>query len=161
MTALTNLYLNCHNITGDISSLNGMTSLVNLSLSGSNIIGKLSSLNGFANITSLSLSGLNVTGDISSLSGLTALTKLSLNDDLKITGTFESHASALSAKRTSGGCIYWLSGSNITYNGKRWITGKKFVEFNSGGCNVYDGTDNTGKKIASYVKSTSSWSYID
>ena len=107
----------------------------------------------------LIIQNINVAGDISSLSGLTALTKLSLNDDLKITGTFESHASALSAKRTSGSCLYWLSGSNITYNGKRWTTGKKFVEFNSGGCNVYDGTDNTGKKIASYAKSTGTWTY--
>ena len=90
---------------------------------------------------------------------MTALTYLSLNDDLKVIGTFESLVSALSAKRTSGSCLYWLSGSNITYNGERWISGRKFVEFSSDGCNVYDGENNTGKKIASYVKSTNTWSY--
>lgn len=87
------------------------------------------------------------------------MTYLSLNDNLKIIGSFESLVSAISAKRTSGSCLYWLSGSNITYKGERWITGKKFVEFNSDGCNVYDGKDNTGNRIASYVKSTNSWSY--
>ena len=148
-------------LTGDISSLKDLTALTYLSFSAPNITGDISSLSGLTKLANLTLDGSYVTGDISSLKDLTALTYLSLNDDLKVIGTFESLVSALSAKRTSGSCLYWLSGSNITYNGERWITGKKFVEFNSGGCNVYDGTDNTGKKIASYVKSTSSWSYID
>ena len=129
------LYLDSINVTGDISSLKDLTALTNLVLNNS-----------------------NVTGDISSLKDLTALTNLKLSDE-KITGTFESHVSALSAKRTSGSCLYWLSGSNITYNGERWITGKKLVEFNSEGCNVYKGESNTGQKIASYVKSTDTWSY--
>ena len=152
---------NLKGLTGDISSLKDLTTLTYLSFRAPNITGDISSLSGLTKLANLTLDGSYVTGDISSLKDLTALTYLSLNDDLKVIGTFESLVSALSAKRTSGSCLYWLSGSNITYNGKRWITGKKFVEFNSGGCNVYDGTDNTGKKIASYVKSTSSWSYID
>ena len=133
---LTQLIIQNLNVTGDISSLKDMTALI-----------------------SLTLVNLNVTGDISSLKDMTALTYLSLNDDLKVIGTFESLVSALSAKRTSGSCLYWLSGSNITYNGERWISGRKFVEFSSDGCNVYDGENNTGKKIASYVKSTNTWSY--
>lgn len=108
----------------------------------------------------LYLDNINVTGDISSLKDFTALTSLTLSSP-KVTGTFESHVSALSAKRTSGSCLYWLSGSNITYNGERWIAGKKFVEFNSDGCNVYEGENNTGRKIASYVKSTNTWSYTN
>ena len=161
LTKLANLTLDGSYVTGDISSLKDLTALTYLSFSAPNITGDISSLSGLTKLANLTLDGSYVTGDISSLKDLTALTYLSLNDDLKVIGTFESLVSALSAKRTSGSCLYWLSGSNITYNGERWITGKKFVEFNSGGCNVYDGTDNTGKKIASYVKSTSSWSYID
>ena len=151
--ALTNL-----NVTGDISSLKDFITITNLTLNGLNVIGDITSLSRLTALNGLTLTNLNVTGDISSLKDLTALTNLTLTD-IKITGTFESYVSALSAKRTSGSCLYWLSGSNITYNGERWITGKKFVEFNSDGCNVYDGENNTGKKIASYVKSTNTWSY--
>lgn len=150
---------NIKGVTGNISSLKDLTALTYLSLMAPNITGDISSLSGLTKLANLTLDGSNVTGNISTLKDLTALTYLSLNDDLKITGTFESHASALSAKRTSGSCLYWLSGSNITYNGERWISGKKFVEFNSDGCNVYEGENNTGKKIASYVKSNNTWSY--
>ena len=124
-----------------------------------NVTGHLSSLSGITKLTNLVLEDSNVIGDISSLKDLTALTNLTLTDNLKIIGSFESIVSALSAKRTSGSCKYWLSGSNITYKGELWITGKKFVEFNSDGCNVYEGANNTGNKIASYVKSTNTWSY--
>lgn len=133
-TLIDMLYLDNINVTGDISSLKNLTALTNLTLNGS-----------------------NVAGDISSLDDLTALTHLEL-DSIKLTGIFESHVSAISAKRTSGSCLYWLSGTNITYKGERW-SGKKFVEFNSDGCNVYEGGNNTGRKIASYVKSTNTWSY--
>ena len=143
----------------DIEELKYSRSLYQLFIQNLNVTGDISSLSGMTKLTNLSLNNLNVTGDISSLKGMTALTKLSLNDDLKVIGAFESLVSALSAKRTSGSCLYWLSGSNITYNGERWVTGKKFVEFNSDGCNVYAGENNTGKKIASYVKSTDTWSY--
>ena len=147
-------------VTGELSSLKDLTALTYLSFSAPNITGDISSLSGLTKLANLTLDGSNVTGELSSLKDLTALTYLSLNDDLKITGTFETYLSALSAKRTSGSCIYWLSGSNITYKGERWITGKKLVEFNSVGCEVYDySTDSKGSKIASYVKSTNTWSY--
>lgn len=140
-----------------------------------NLLGKWTDNNGYSNysfdieelkystsITNLTLSKLDVAGDISSLKDLTALTSLTLIDSVKITGTFESQVSEVSSKRTSGSCIYWLSGSNITYNGKLWITGKKLVEFNSIGCDVYDySTNSKGSKIASYVKSTNTWTYIN
>ena len=135
-TLINMLHLDYINTTGDISSLKNLTALIDLTLNNS-----------------------KVTGDISSLKDLTALTTLTLNNNLKIIGSFESLVSSISAKRTSGSCLYWLSGSNITYKGERWITGKKFVEFNSDGCNVYAGENNTGNRIASYVKSTNSWSY--
>ena len=157
-TLIDMLYLDSINVTGDISSLKDLTALTNVLLNNSNVTGDISSLKDLTALTSLVLDNLNVTGNISSLKDLTALTNLKLSD-VKITGTFESHVSALSAKRTSGSCLYWLSGSNITYNGERWITGKKLVEFNSEGCNVYKGESNTGQKIASYVKSTNTWSY--
>ena len=151
---------NLEGLTGDISSLKDLTALTYLALGSPNITGDISSLIGLTKLTNLILDNSHVTGDISSLKDLTALTYLSLNDDLKIIGTFESLVSALSAKITSGSCIYWLSGSNVTYKGKRWITGKKLVEFNSVGCEVYDySTDSKGSKIASYVKSTNTWSY--
>ena len=159
MTALISLTLVNLNVTGDISSLKDMTALTKLIIQNINVTGDISSLSSLTALTKLTLDNLNVTGDISSLKDMTALTYLSLNDDLKVIGTFESLVSALSAKRTSGSCLYWLSGSNITYNGERWISGRKFVEFSSDGCNVYDGENNTGKKIASYVKSTNTWSY--
>ena len=161
---LTDLRIQHLNVTGDISSLSGLTALTNLvldnlKLNNLNVTGDISSLSGLTALTNLILNNINVTGDISSLKDLTALTNLQLNNT-KNTGTFESHVSALSAKRTSGSCLYWLSGSNITYKGERWITGKKLVEFNSVGCEVYDySTDSKGSKIASYVKSTNTWSY--
>mgnify|MGYP002761843306 FL=1 len=156
---LSNLRIQYSNTTGDISSLSGLTALTNLELYNLNVTGDISSLSGLTKLANLTLDNLNVTGDISSLRGLTALTYLKMSN-AKNTGTFESHVSALSAKRTSGSCIYWLSGSNITYKGERWITGKKLVEFNSVGCEVYDySTDSKGSKIASYVKSTNTWSY--
>ena len=149
------------NYSFDIDELKYST-LTGLVLSNLNVTGDISSLSGSAAITGLTLYNLNVTGDISSLSGLTALTSLNIRDCLKVTGTFESHVSAISSKRTSGSCVYWLSSSNITYNGKLWTTGKKLVEFNSVGCEVYDySTDSKGSKIASYTKSTNAWSYIN
>ena len=160
LTALTNFTLKNLNVTGSIASLSSLTALTNLTLDSSNVTGSIASLSSLTALTNLTLKTLNVTGDISSLSSLTALTNFVSTNNLKITGTFESLVSALSAKRTSGSCIYWLSGSNITYNGERWTTGKKFVEFNSVGCEVYDySNDSKGSKIASYVKSTGTWSY--
>lgn len=156
---LTKLSIQNLNVTGDISSLKDLTALTNLTLKNLNVTGDISYLSSLTALTYLALQNLNVIGSIASLSSLTALTNLVSTDNLKITGTFESLISALSAKRTSGSCIYWLSGSNITYNSERWLTGKKFVEFNSDGCNVYEGENNTGNKIASYVKSTNTWSY--
>ena len=151
---------NASNYSFDIEELKYSTLLSSITLSNLDITGDISSLSGMTALTSLTLSNLDITGDISSLSGMTALTSLTIIDDLKVTGTFESHISAVSSKRTSGSCIYWLSGSNITYNGKLWVTGKKLVEFNSDGCDVYDySTNSKGSKIASYVKSTNSWSY--
>lgn len=147
------------NYSFDIDELKYSTLIDMLYLDGINVTGDISSLKDLTALTSLALNKLNVTGDISSLSGLTKLATLELRDNSKVSGVFESYVSALSAKRTSGSCIYWLSGSNITYKGELWITGKKFVEFNSDGCNVYAGENNTGKKIASYVKSTNTWSY--
>ena len=143
----------------DIEELKYSHLLTDLRIQHLNVTGDISSLSGLTALTNLILNNINVTGDISSLKDLTALTNLQLNNT-KNTGTFESHVSALSAKRTSGSCLYWLSGSNITYKGERWITGKKLVEFNSVGCEVYDySTDSKGSKIASYVKSTNTWSY--
>ena len=157
---LSDLRIQYLNATGDISSLSDLTALTSLVLNNLNVTGDISSLSDLTALTSLVLNNLNVTGDISSLSDLTKLATLELRDSSKVSGVFESYVSALSAKRTSGSCIYWLSGSNITYKGERWITGKKLVEFNSVGCEVYDySTDSKGSKIASYVKSTKTWSY--
>ena len=158
-TLINMLHLDDINTTGDISSLKNLTALIDLTLNNSKVTGDISSLKDLTALTTLTLNNSKVTGDISSLKDLTALTTLTLNNNLKIIGSFESLVSSISAKRTSGSCLYWLSGSNITYKGERWITGKKFVEFNSDGCNVYAGENNTGNRIASYVKSTNSWSY--
>ena len=149
---------NAGNYSFDIDELKYSTLIGLLHLDNINVTGDISSLKNLTALTNLTLNSSNVTGDISSLEDLTALTHLELGC-IKITGTFESHVSAISAKRTSGSCLYWLTGSNITYKGERWSGGKKFVEFNSDGCNVYEGENNTGKKIASYVKSTNTWSY--
>ena len=158
-TLIGGLHLVCINMTVDISSLKDLTALTHLELNDSKVIGDISSLKDLTALTHLALENSNVIGDISSLKDLTTLTYLALNDSLKIIGSFESLVSSISAKKTSGSCLYWLSGTNVTYKGERWISGKKFVEFNSDGCNVYDGENNTGNRIASYVKSTNSWSY--
>lgn len=166
MNKLTNLMFDNASVIGDLSSLVDITSLVDIVMKGRGIkvSGDISSLSKLTSLKRLSFSYFNtesnVSGDISSLSDLISLNNVTFNEAGKLHGTFEKMIEGMCKKRTSETCKFYFPKSSVTFNGKAWA-GTKYVEFSSSGCEIYEYQSNTkGDKLATYVKTTNTWSYV-
>lgn len=148
---------------GDISSLSESTKLKSVifgvTYGGKNVFGDIGV---FSNMKSISTIGFKditgITGKLSSLNNLILLSDLTINES-SITGTFEDFVKAqCNAGRTSGELKSWHTKAKVTLNGKK-PNFRLFLNFTASGCDIYEGVDTSGKKVASYVKSTNTWSY--
>lgn len=150
---------------GDIASFGKSTKLkyvrIGVTYGGKNVYGDIQVFKNMKKINTISFIDISgITGKLSSLNESIFLSSLDINES-SITGTFEDFAKAqCNAGRTSGGLKSWHSHANITLNGKK-PNSKLFLNFTESGCDIYEGTDTSGKKVASYVKSTNTWSYTN
>lgn len=150
---------------GNISSLGESTKLkyvkFGVTYDGKNVSGDIGVFSNMKSITNLEFADIiGITGKLSSLNNLISLSVLSINES-SITGTFEDLVKAqCNAGRISGGLKSWHSKANVTLNGKK-PNFKLFLNFTASGCDIYEGVDASGKKVASYVKSTNAWSYTN
>lgn len=150
---------------GDISSLSKSTKLkfvkFGVTYGGKNVSGDIGVFSNMKSITNLEFTDITgITGKLSSLNKLISLSVLSINES-SITGTFEDLVKAqCNAGRISGGLKSWHSKANVTLNGKK-PNFQLFLNFTASGCDIYEGVDASGKKVASYVKSTNAWSYTN
>lgn len=148
---------------GDISSLVESTKLksvkIGVTYSGKNVFGDIGVFSNMKSLNTIDFRDITgITGKLSSLNELISLSVLSINES-SVTGTFEDFVKAqCKAGRISGGLKSWHTNANIMLNGKK-PNFQLFLNFTASGCNIYEGTDTSGKEVASYVKSTNSWSY--
>lgn len=150
---------------GNISSLGESTKLkfvrIGVTYTGKNVFGDIGVFSNMKSINTINFQDITgITGKLSSLNNLILLSNLSINES-SVTGTFEDFVKAqCNAGRTSGGLNSWHTKANVTLNGKK-PNFKLFLKFTASGCDIYEGTDASGKKVASYVKSTNAWSYTN
>lgn len=148
---------------GDISSLRESTKLkyvrFGVTYGGKNVSGDIGVFSNMKSITNLDFTDITgITGKLSSLNNLILLSYLAVNES-SITGTFEDLVKAqCNAGRTSGGLKSWHTKANVTLNGKK-PNYKLFLNFTASGCDIYEGENTSGNRVASYVKSTNTWSY--
>lgn len=148
---------------GDITSLGESTKLkyvrIGVTYNGKNVFGDIGVFSNMKFINTISFPDITgITGKLSSLNNLIFLSDLAINES-SITGTFEDFVKAqCNAGRTSGGLKSWHTNAKVTLNGKK-PNFQLFLNFTEIGCNIYEGVDTSGKKVASYVKSTNTWSY--
>ena len=150
---------------GDISSLSESTKLKSVifgvTYGGKNVFGDIGVFSNMKSINTIDFKDITgITGKLSSLNELISLSVLSINES-SVTGTFEDFVKAqCNAGRISGELKSWHTKANITLNGKK-PNFKLFLKFTASGCDIYEGTDASGKNVASYVKSTNTWSYTN
>lgn len=148
---------------GDISSLSKSTKLkyvkFGYTYGGKNVFGDIGVFSNMKSINDISLvDNTGITGKLSSLNNLILLSDLAINES-SITGAFEDFVKAqCNAGRTSGGLKSWHTNANVTLNGKK-PNYRLFLNFTASGCDIYEGNDTSGNRVASYVKSTGTWSY--
>lgn len=148
---------------GDISSLSESTKLksliIGVTYNGKNVFGDIGVFSNMKSINTINFKDISgITGKLSSLNNLIFLSHLIINES-SVTGTFEDFVKAqCNAGRTSGGLYSWHTYANVTLNGKN-PNYELFLNFTESGCDIYEGKNNTGNKVASYVKSTDTWSY--
>lgn len=148
---------------GDISSLSESTKLKSVifgvTYGGKNVFGDIGVFSNMKSINTISFADITgITGKLSSLNNLIFLSDLKINES-SITGTFEDLVKAqCNAGRTSGGLKSWHTNANVTLNGKK-PNYQLFLNFTASGCDIYEGKDTSGNRVASYVKSTGTWSY--
>lgn len=148
---------------GDISSLGESTKLklvkFGVTYTGKNVFGDIGVFSNMKSINTIDFKDITgITGKLSSLNELISLSVLSINES-SVTGTFENFVKAqCNAGRISGGLKSWHTKANVTLNGKK-PNFQLFLKFTASGCDIYEGVDASGKKVASYVKSTNTWSY--
>lgn len=150
---------------GDISSLSESTKLkyvkIGVTYNGKNVFGDIGVFSNMKYINAILLKDINrITGKLSSLNNLILLSELAINES-SVTGTFEDFVKAqCNAGRTSGGLKSWHTNANVTLNGKK-PNYQLFLNFTASGCDIYEGTNTSGNRVASYVKSTGTWSYTN
>lgn len=148
---------------GDISSLSESTKLksviIGVTYGGKNVFGDIGVFSNMKDINIINFTDISgITGKLSSLNNLILLSGLYINES-SITGTFEDFVKAqCNAGRTSGGLKSWHTNANVTLNGKK-PSYKLFLNFTESGCDIYEGENTSGNRVASYVKSTGTWSY--
>lgn len=148
---------------GDISSLSESTKLkyvkFRVTYFGKKVFGDIGVFSNMKLINTIDFTDITgITGKLSSLNNLILLSYLSINES-SVTGTFEDLVKAqCNAGRTSGGLMSWHTNANVTLNGKM-PNYQLFLNFTASGCDIYEGTDTSGNRVASYVKSTGTWSY--
>lgn len=150
---------------GDISSLSKSTKLKSVifgvTYGGKNVFGDIGVFSNMKYINTINFADITgITGKLSSLNNLIFLSDLTINES-SITGAFEDLVKAqCNAGRTSGGLKSWHTKANVTLNGKKpnYIL---FLNFTASGCDIYEGENTSGNRVASYVKSTGTWSYTD
>lgn len=150
---------------GNISSLGESTKLkfvkISVTYGGKNVFGDIGVFSNMKSINTIDFKDITgITGKLSSLNELISLSDLSINES-SVTGTFENFVKAqCNAGRTSGGLKSWHTKANVTLNGKK-PNFQLFLNFTASGCDIYEGVNTSGKKVASYVKSTDAWSYTN
>lgn len=150
---------------GNISSLGESTKLkfvrIGVTYTGKNVFGDIGVFSNMKSINTINFQDITgITGKLSSLNNLILLSDLSINES-SVTGTFEDFVKAqCNAGRISGELNSWHTKANITLNGKK-PNFKLFLKFTASGCDIYEGVNTSGKKVASYVKSTDAWSYTN
>lgn len=150
---------------GNISSLGESTKLkfvkIGVIYGSKNVFGDIGVFSNMKSINTIDFKDITgITGKLSSLNELISLSVLSINES-SITGTFEDFVKAqCNAGRTSGGLKSWHTNAKVTLNGKK-PNYRLFLNFTASGCDIYEGLDTSGKKVASYVKSTDAWSYTN
>lgn len=148
---------------GNISSLGESTKLkfvrIGVTYTGKNVFGDIGVFSNMKSINTIVFQDISgITGKLSSLNNLILLSDLAINES-SVTGAFEDLVKAqCNAGRTSGELKSWHTKANITLNGKK-PNFKLLLKFTASGCDIYEGVDTSGKKVASYVKSTNTWSY--
>lgn len=150
---------------GDISSLSKSTKLKSVKIGttyhGKNVFGDIGVFSDMKSINTINFRDINgITGKLSSLNNLILLSDLTINES-SITGTFEDFVKAqCNAGRTSGGLKSWHTSAKVTLNGKK-PNYQLFLNFTENGCDIYEGKDTSANRVASYVKSTNTWSYTN
>lgn len=150
---------------GNISSLGESTKLkyvkIGVTYNGKNIYGDIGVFSNMKSINTIDFKDITgITGKLSSLNELISLSVLSINES-SVTGTFENFVKAqCKAGRISGELKSWHTKANVTLNGKK-PNFQLFLKFTASGCDIYEGVATSGKKVASYVKSTDAWSYTN
>lgn len=148
---------------GDISSLSESTKLKYVSFGvtygGKNVSGDIGVFSNMKSLETILLTDIiGITGKLSSLNNSIRLSNLVINES-SITGAFEDLVKAqCNAGRISGGLKSWHTKANVTLNGKK-PNYQLFLNFTASGCDIYEGTNTSGNRVASYVKSTGTWSY--
>lgn len=150
---------------GDISSLSESTKLkvvkIGVTYGGKNVFGDIGVFSNMKSINTIDFKDITgITGKLSYLNNLILLSTLTINES-SITGTFEDFVKAqCNAGRISGELKSWHTNAKVTLNGKN-PNYRLFLNFTASGCDIYEGLDTSGKKVASYVKSTDAWSYTN
>ena len=150
---------------GDISSLSESTKLkyvkFGVTYGGKNVFGDIGVFSNMKYINTITFTDINkITGKLSSLNNLIFLSLLVINES-SVTGAFEDLVKAqCNAGRISGGLKSWHTNANVTLNGKK-PSYKLFLNFTESGCDIYEGENTSGNRVASYVKSTDTWSYTN
>ena len=150
---------------GDISSLSESTKLkyvqFGITHGGKNVFGDIGVFSNMKYINTIDFTDINkITGKLSSLNNLIFLSLLVINES-SVTGAFEDLVKAqCNAGRISGGLKSWHTYANVTLNGKK-PNYLLFLNFTESGCDIYEGGNTSGNRVASYVKSTDTWSYTN
>ena len=150
---------------GNISSLGESTKLkyvkIGVTYNDKNIYGDIGVFSNMKSINTIDFKDITeITGKLSSLNELISLSVLNINES-SVTGTFENFVKAqCKAGRISGELKSWHTKANVTLNGKK-PNFQLFLKFTASGCDIYEGVATSGKKVASYVKSTDAWSYTN